>query len=262
MPNPYEVEAIPRRVMPLIFMVDTSGSMGGSKIASLNTAVREALNDVGEISKNNADAQIKVAALEFSSGASWMYDQLIEAESFQWQDLTAAGLTSFGAACDELNQKLSKSHGWMSEPTGTRAPAIILLSDGEPTDEYGHALEKLKGNQWFKVACKVAIAIGDDADRNVLADFTGNIESVITVHDVEQLKKIIHTVSVTSSMVNSKSSSVGTNTSSNGTPAPIADPTQQVIDVVQNDVTTDPTLNGVDLGNSTANSGTDDWDNW
>lgn len=29
--NPFEVEAIPRRVMPLIFMVDTSGSMGGEQ---------------------------------------------------------------------------------------------------------------------------------------------------------------------------------------------------------------------------------------
>lgn len=262
MPDPFSVEALPRRVMPLIFVVDTSGSMDGAKIASLNTAVREALNDVGEISKTNADAQIKVAALEFSSGANWMYDQLIEAESFQWQDLTAAGLTSFGAACEELNQKLSRSHGWMSEPTGTRAPAIILLSDGEPTDEWSHALEKLKGNQWFKVACKVAIAIGDDADKDVLTDFTGNKESVITVHGVEQLKKIIHTVSVTSSMVNSKSSSVGGNTSITGTPAPIADPTQQLVGVLQNDVNSDPTLTGVDMGSSTANAGTDDWDNW
>lgn len=262
MSNPFDAEVLPRRVMPLIFIVDTSGSMGGAKIASLNTAVREALNDVGEISKANADAQIKVAALEFSSGTSWMYDKLIEAESFQWQDLIASGLTSFGAACEELNKKLSKSHGWMAEPTGMRAPAIILLSDGGPTDDWEHTLEKLKGNRWFKVACKIAIAIGDDANKQVLTKFTGSIESVITVHDVEQLKRIIHTVSVTSSMVNSKSSDVGTSSSSNGVSTPIADPTQQVVNVIKNDVNTDPTLSGVDLGNSTTNAGSDDWDKW
>lgn len=257
--TPFSTDGIPRRVMPLIFMVDTSGSMGGAKIASLNTAVREALNDVGEISKNNSDAQIKVAALEFSSGADWMYDQLIEAESFQWQDLSAAGLTSFGAACTELNEKLSRSHGWMAEPTGTRAPAIILLSDGEPTDEWSHALEKLKGNQWFKVACKVAIAIGDDADKNVLADFTGNMESVITVHDVESLKKMIKAVSITSSMVNSQSSNAGGNTSGGTTTIPNA--TKQVIDQAKKDADADPTSK-IDFGPSSDNQGTDDWSAW
>ena len=260
--NPFEVEAIPRRVMPLIFMVDTSGSMGGAKIAAVNTAVREALNEVGEISKNNADAQIKVGALEFSSNAQWMYPQLEDSESFQWQDLQAGGLTSFGTVLNELNNKLSKSHGFMSEPTGMRAPAIILLSDGEPTDEYKHALEKIKGNNWFKIAVKVAIARGDDANKYVLAEFTGNIEAVITVHDIPQLKKIIRVVSVTSSMVASQSSSVGSAQTDNGTTPVVADPNAQVIDNIQNTIKSDSSLAGVDQGASTTNVGTDDWGIW
>lgn len=248
-----------RRVQPIIFMVDTSGSMGGAKIGSLNTVVCKNLNEVGEIARCCAGIHIKAAVLQFSSDVSWMYDKMIEAESFQWKDLTAIGLTNFGAACEALDKKMSESNGWITDPTITSAPSIILLTDGEPTDEYRHALEKLKGNQWFKVACKVAIAIGDDADDNVLADFTGNKEAVIKVHNIDQLKKTIGTVIVTSAMVNSKSSDVGTNTSGNGAPAPIADPTQQVIDIIQNDINTDPTLNGVDIGESTSNAGTDNW---
>lgn len=258
--DPWDVEAVPRRVMPLIFLVDTSGSMGGAKIASLNTAVREALNDVGEISHNNSDAQIKVAVLEFSSGTNWMYPQPMDSEDFVWQDLEAGGLTCFGEALNELNNKLSKSHGFMAEPTGSRAPAIILLTDGEPTDEYKHALEKIKGNPWFKVGVKVAIAIGDDADTDVLKEFTGNIESVLTVHTIDQLKKIIHTVSVTASQVASQSASVGTTSSDE--PTGMADPNNQVVSTLTNDIKTDPTLGGVDVGNSTANSGTDDWGDW
>ena len=118
------------------------------------------------------------------------------------------------------------------------------------------ALEKLKGNQWFKVACKIAIAIGDDADKNVLADFTGNMESVITVHDVDSLKKMIKAVSITSSMVNSQSSGVGGNTTT-----PIPDPTKQIIDQIKQDVDTDPSTK-VDIGTSTDNQGTDDWEAW
>lgn len=260
--NPFEVEAIPRRVMPLIFMVDTSGSMGGTKIAALNTAVRESLNEVGEISHNNADAQIKVGALEFSSDAKWMYQQLEDSETFQWQDLQAGGLTSFGAAINELNTKLSKSNGFMSEPSGMRAPAIILLSDGEPTDEYKHALDKIKGNKWFSIAVKIAIAIGDDANKDVLAEFTGNIESVITVHDIDQLKKIIRVVSVTSSMVGSQSSSVGVAKTTNGTTPAVVDPNTMVTDTIKTTISSDSSFSGVDQGGSSANAGTDDWSNW
>ena len=258
--DPFALDAVPRRVMPLIFLVDTSGSMQGAKIASLNTAVREALNDVGEISKNNSDAQIKIAALEFSSGVQWMYPQPQDSESFNWQDLQAGGLTSLGAAYDELNNKLSKSHGFMAEPTGSRAPAIILLTDGQPTDDYKHPLDKLKGNPWFKTGVKVAIAIGDeDTNVDILAEFTGNKEAVITVHNVDQLKKIIHTVSVTASQVASQSASVGV--SANDPSAP-ADMQNQVTNSVSTAIANDPALQKVDQGDSTTNAGTSDWSNW
>lgn len=258
--DPFALDAVPRRVMPLIFIVDTSGSMDGAKIGSLNVAVEEALKDVGEISKNNSDAQIKVAVLEFSSGTQWMYPQPMESESFKWQNLKAGGLTSLGAAYSELNEKLSKSHGFMAEPTGSRAPAMILLTDGQPTDDYKHPLEKLKGNPWFNTGVKVAIAIGDEETNvDVLAEFTGNKEAVLTVHNVDQLKKIIKTVSVTASQVASQSASVGV--SANGSAAP-ADAQGQVVDSVTNAIDTDDSLKNVDQGDSTANSGTDNWDKW
>ena len=69
-------------------------------------------------------------------------------------------------------------------------------------------MEKLKQNNWFKKAIKVAVAIGDDANTSVLAEFTGNSESVITVHTPEALKKWIQFVSVRASEIGSKSATV------------------------------------------------------
>ena len=79
------------------------------------------------------------------------------------------------------------------------------MSDGEPTDDFESDLAKLKDNNWFKYAIKVAVAIGDDANKEVLAKFTGTIEAVISVHTPEALKKWIRKVSVTSSQIGSKS---------------------------------------------------------
>ncbi len=252
--DPYNiVDDIPRKVLTLFYLVDTSGSMSGAKIAALNTAVRETLPIIQEISKNNPDAKIKIAVLEFSSGCEWMYPNPIDVESFEWRDLLASGLTSLGEAYENLSQKLSYSHGFMQEATGSFAPVILLLSDGFPTDDVGHGLQKLKSNKWFNVATKVAIGIGDDAFKQSLVDFTGNDEAVLTVHNIDELKKIIRMVSITASRVNSKSTSVGKD-------AP--DKAIETINTIQKDISDDPTLRGVDVGNSTQNSGTDDWSNW
>lgn len=203
-----EVVEVPRRTMVLFFIVDTSGSMYGAKIGTVNTAIEEIVPELKDISETNADAQIKVATLTFSTNAKWIQSEPIAAENFRWNYLDPGGVTALGDACEKLNEKLSRKE-FMSDATGSFAPAIFLLSDGEPTDNYKHSLDKLKQNNWFKKAIKVAIAIGDDANQNVLTEFTGNREAVITVHTPEALKKWIQFVSVRASEIGSKSSSTG-----------------------------------------------------
>lgn len=198
---------IARRTMVLFFLVDTSGSMYGEKIGSLNDAIRETVPDLKDLSDGNPDAAIKIAVLQFDTDVRWLYPQPIESENFRWNDLQAGGLTSLGGALRELESKLHKTD-YMQEAAGSYAPVIILLSDGGPTDDFVGALDKIKQNNWFKHAIKIAIAIGNDADKNVLMQFTGNSEAVIEVHNKSALKAIIKYVSITSSQVNSKSSGV------------------------------------------------------
>jgi len=199
---------IPRRTMVLFFVIDTSGSMDGSKIGAVNTAIEEVIPAIREVSDENADAQIKIAALEFSSGVRWITSNgPVEADQFRWNYLNAEGVTDFGAACKALNDKLS-TKAFMQEATGSFAPAIFLLSDGEPTDTWARELAALKQNNWFKAAVKVAIAIGDDANKDVLKEFTGTMEAVLESHNAATLKKMIKFVSVRASQVASKSSNV------------------------------------------------------
>ena len=145
--------------------------------------------------------------LEFSDGAKWITPKPVPAEDFHWDYLNASGLTDFGDACSCLNEKLSRN-AFMSEITGSFAPAIFLLSDGEPTDDFIDRLDDLWKNNWFRKAIKVAVAIGDDANTEVLADFTGDSEAVLSVHSPEALRKMVKFVSVTSSQIGSKSSMV------------------------------------------------------
>lgn len=200
-------EAVARRTMHLFFMVDTSGSMSGAKIGAVNDAIRNVIPIVREISDNNPDAEIKIAALNFSNGSEWLYNEAMSADNFEWIDQTAEGGTDLGEACRDIEKILHQKSGWMNSGSGSFAPVFILLSDGGPTDDFDSGVAVLKKNNWFKAGIKVAIAIGEDADTDVLAKFTGNIERVIRVHDVDTLKKVIRVVAVTSSQVGSASAS-------------------------------------------------------
>lgn len=203
-----ETVEVARRTMVLFFIVDTSGSMKGEKIGTVNQTMEEVVPELRDISSTNADAQLKVAAMSFSTGAKWLTSEPAVAEDFVWSHLDAEGLTDLGEACYQLNEKLSR-HAFMGDVAGSFAPAIFLLSDGEPTDNYQKGIDKLKKNNWFRKAIKVAIAIGDDANTSVLAEFTGNSEAVIVVHNPAELRRWIQFVSVRASEIGSKSANVG-----------------------------------------------------
>lgn len=237
--------SVPRRTMTLFFLIDTSGSMSGNKIGAVNDAIVNVLPMLEDISSSNPDAEIKVAALEFSNGTKWLYNEPKSVEDFKWIDVQAGGLTSLGEACLELNSKLSRS-GYMKSASGSYAPAIILLSDGGPTDNFDGGLQTLQGNNWFKNAIRIAIAIGDDADLDVLARFTGNSEAVIKVQNIDALKQIIRVVAVTSSQIGSKSSSVGDTSKQD-----------QVIKDVNQAV---DNINGASTAAAPDSSSYDDWD--
>lgn len=201
------VAPAPRRIMTLFYVVDSSGSMSGEKIGSVNSAMEEAIiSDLPEISAVNDDAEIKVAIMQFSSGCSWITPESepISIGDVIWNDINACGLTDLGAACQELDAKLSRT-AFLKSQTGAYAPVILLFSDGAPTDNWEDKLKRLRTNKWFKYAIKIAIAIGDDADLDVLAQFTGSIESVIRVNDKHTLKALIRKVSVRASEFQSHS---------------------------------------------------------
>ena len=187
-------ESIPKRVMPIFFLIDTSGSMEGKKIGAVNSAIEELIPDLRHLSESQADSEIKLSVLKFSTGCEWVTPALMSLDAFDdWEPLDANGLTDLGAAFLELNDKLSKN-GFMDRgaaSSGFYAPVILLLSDGEPTDDYLTALKKLQQNKWYQAALKIAIAIGEDANREVLKKAIRNVELLFTVNDIGSLKKII-----------------------------------------------------------------------
>lgn len=198
---------VPRKELHVFYVLDTSGSMEGTKISTLNHAMEETIEALRTLAKSNADAKLKIAVMEFNSGCKWITSNGPEdlEEDFEYEYLEAGGLTDIGAALKELNFKLDRNE-FLSSMTGALMPVIIFMTDGYATDDYAKELEEIRKNRWFSRGTKIGFALGDDPDVKMLSSVVGNNEAVIRTSDLDLFKRLMKFVSVTSSMLVSKPS--------------------------------------------------------
>ena len=161
--------------------------MSGDKIETLNFAIRESIPLMQQEAHDNANAQVLVRAVKFSSGAQWHISQPTPVDDFKWTDLSAGGVTDMGRALSMVGDALKVP------PMETRAlpPVLVLITDGHPTDGFATGLKALMREGWGIKAVRIGIAIGQDADREVLLKFTGNSERVLEAGSPEALVGLI-----------------------------------------------------------------------
>lgn len=226
-----------RRMCPVIFLLDTSASMSGAPLGAVNAAMEGILPELSSLNNDNPDVEVKIAVLAFESGTNWVTTGLVNPESCAWNDLNTGGGTSMGAAFKELEKALSVSRGFMGRASGSVAPVLFLLTDGEPTDDYKDGLNALRENNWYKIAAKIAVGYGQSNDA-VLCEFTGNPETVLHTNDPKDLKNLIRFVTITSTMVASQGKGVAAQNNAAGVATDSNDTTYAVAEALKN--ATDP----------------------
>ena len=164
---------ISNRPLHFIWLCDCSGSMSiNGKIEVLNRAIRESLPEMKRVANDNPNANVLVRAIKFSDSAQWHVPTETPVNSFNWTDLTAGGLTDMGKALFLVAEQLKMP------PMTDRAlpPVLVLISDGQPTDDFGSGLRALMNEPWGKRAVRIAIAVGQDADKDTLQKFIDHPE--------------------------------------------------------------------------------------
>lgn len=210
------------RPLHFIWIADSSGSMEqDGKIQALNTAIREAIPHMRKVAEDNPNAQVLVRAVKFSNGAQWHLTQPTPVADFAWTDLAAEGETDMGKALQLVAEQLKMP------PMSERAlpPVLVLVSDGQPTDDFEAGLKALMDEPWGKKAVRIAISIGRDADPEVLQRFIGNSElKPLAANSPEALVRHIKWAS-TAVLKSASSPAAGADTPAHGatptTPVPI-----------------------------------------
>ena len=180
---------ISQRPLDIIYVIDTSGSMKGAKIQSVNNAMHELENLLRGEAKKNPAAQVNIRVLTFSGAtARWHIQDRTDVEKFHYSDINdVGGKTPLGHALGVLCDTL----GGDKMPSRGLKPIIVLLSDGWPSDNWDANLDKLLSLPWGEKALKIAIAIGKGADRDLLAKFTTDPDLVLNANNSTDLKNFI-----------------------------------------------------------------------
>ncbi len=164
--------ALAKRPLQFIYIVDYSGSMSGKKIQAVNYAIQESIKPMQDVADENPTAEILVRAVKFADGAQWHIAQPTEVHSFRWPDLDTDGVTDMGKALSMVATELRED----KMPKRGLPPVLVLMTDGQPTDDFNSGLKELMDQPWGKKAVRIAVAIGEDADLDVLQKFIGNPE--------------------------------------------------------------------------------------
>ncbi len=162
------------RPLHFIWIADCSGSMSiDGKIQALNNAIREAIPHMRRVADENPNATVLVRAVAFDDQARWHISAPTPAGQFQWKDLSAdQGVTMMGEALRLIAEQMR------TPPMEQRAlpPVLVLISDGQPTDDFDRGLKALLDEPWGRKAVRLAIAIGEDAQHEPLQQFIGHSE--------------------------------------------------------------------------------------
>lgn len=182
LPN-LDTAGLSQRQLNFFLVVDCSGSMTGDKMASLNYALRAAIPAMREAAADNPETRVTIRVLRFSTGAAW-HVAPTPVESLEWQDLAADGETHMGAALTALAEQLTPE----GMPGRQLPPVVVLVSDGQPTDDFEAGLARLMASPYGRKAIRIAIAIGADADLDVLTRFIGHPDfRPLQAHNAEAL---------------------------------------------------------------------------
>lgn len=180
-----------RRPLPVIVLADVSTSMEGEKIATLNAALTQMHQKF--LGVHDPRSHIHTAIITFGSNAQQI-QPLTPVEKVKLVTLTAGGITAMGAAFQSVLELLQDE---TQIPKRSYLPSIVLVSDGQPNDDWEKPLQELLDSDRGKRAVRLAVGVGDDCDFDVLKRFVNHSEiPVVKAVEVSKLMDFFRFVSM------------------------------------------------------------------
>ena len=208
------------RRLPIYLLLDTSGSMSGTPINSVNQGLRTLADAL--LADPRAAETAFVSVITFDSNAA-VAVPLTNAVSFAAPTLTAQGGTELGKGLklleDQIKNEVVTNSGEAQKSDWK--PLVFIMTDGQPTDHWRSAADSLKSKKYNIIGC----AAGDQADEHMLKELT---EVVVKLSDTDS-KTMQSFFNWVTQSAKTMSASVGTGAVQGGVVLPPPNPNSGIV---------------------------------
>ena len=164
---------------PLVLVLDCSGSMDGKPMYQLNEGLKSftaALRSDPVTATHG-----RVLMITFGGNDSVSVDVWQDAMDWQPPVLEANGRTPTGAAVTIALEAIEMQKAELrAAGVSYKRPIMLLMSDGEPTDEWEEAARNCRSAELAKKVTVMTVAIGPNANTSILNAFSSKKAVLLT----------------------------------------------------------------------------------
>jgi len=154
---------------PCILLLDTSKSMQGEAIAELNVGLQAFKDSVSN--DELAMQRIEIAIVTFGGTVNIVQD-FITVDQFIPPILSVNGLTPMGEAIDvALDHLQERKQIYRENGVSYYRPWVFLMTDGEPTDEWQNAAQRIQQAEESKKVAFFTVGV-QQANMNTLGQIS------------------------------------------------------------------------------------------
>lgn len=167
------------RRLPIYIAIDTSGSMNGEPISSVNVGLQAMVHALRQ--DPHALDSVHLSIITFDNEVKEIFP-LTPLEEVQVPEITCprSGATNLGAGLEKVINAMDKDvRKSTAEKKGDWRPMLFLMTDGAPSDTalFNEMVTKIKSRDFGKI---IACAAGPKAKEQYLKQITDTVVSLDT----------------------------------------------------------------------------------
>ena len=164
------------RAVPVLFLVDTSGSMFGDRIQKTNDTINLFILRARKVATFEREIMLSIISFGSQAEIALPFTPVTSIPPSVEFSLKAGGLTSFGSALKKAKVMIEKGLQEICY-----CPTVVLISDGFPTDDWENPMNDFINTGKSAKCHRLVMSMCDDDDWNdQLKRFAQNEESYFT----------------------------------------------------------------------------------